>query len=72
MHYYENLLTQQATWRPNLDGLTFESLDPHSTRWLVRPFNEDEIQPVISGMTKEASGFDGFSTAFFSKLSGML
>lgn len=43
VHYYKDLLSEFASWRPRLDGLTFDSLDPLSASWLERPFDEDGV-----------------------------
>lgn len=53
VHYYENLLTEPTYWRPKLNDLFFESIDLQSATWLERPFDEDEIYKVISGMVKD-------------------
>lgn len=61
-----SLLLEQANWRPNLDGLAFDSLDPQSARWLEWPSGEDEIHNVIRRMAKDkARRPDGFSMSFF-------
>ncbi|KAF5447771.1 hypothetical protein F2P56_033295, partial [Juglans regia] len=52
-HYYETLLTEPATWRPKLDDLPFETIDSQLVNVLERPFVEDEIFKVISGMVKD-------------------
>ncbi|KAF5451980.1 hypothetical protein F2P56_027028, partial [Juglans regia] len=47
-HYYETLLTEPVIWRPKLDDLPFEAIDPQLVSVLERPFVEDEIFKVIS------------------------
>ncbi|XP_035545176.1 uncharacterized protein LOC118348231 [Juglans regia] len=62
VHYYETLLTESFPWRPKLDALNFEAIDLQSVSILERPFVEEEIYKVLSGMAKDkAPGPDGFS-----------
>lgn len=66
VQYYENLLTETEEWRPKLDGLNFDQLDFYAVSWLERPFEENEVYQVVSGMCKDkAPGLNGFSMAFF-------
>lgn len=53
VHYYEDLLSEPASWRPRLDGLAFDSLHLFSVSWLERHFDEDEVFQVVSDMAKD-------------------
>ncbi|KAF5470114.1 hypothetical protein F2P56_010654 [Juglans regia] len=66
VHHYKTLIIEPACWRPKLDALSFEAIDSQSMSVLERPFDEDEIYKVISGMAKDkASSPDDFSMGFF-------
>ncbi|KAF5457277.1 hypothetical protein F2P56_021390, partial [Juglans regia] len=66
VQYYENLLTETANWRPKLDALHFETFDPQYVSVMERPFDDEEIFKVITGMAKDkAPEPDGFSMGFF-------
>ncbi|XP_042969093.1 uncharacterized protein LOC122301777 [Carya illinoinensis] len=45
--FYEKFLTEQYTWRPKVDELTFDSIDHSSAAWLERPFDENEVLGVL-------------------------
>lgn len=51
--YFQQLLIEQVEWRPKIDGLSFESIEPHEVSWLERPFEENEIHKVMSVMVKD-------------------
>lgn len=45
-------LSEVADWRPNLDGLVFDSLDSITAGWLERPFEGNEVYQVVCGVVK--------------------
>lgn len=52
VHNYESLIIESTTWRPNLDGLAFESLDSQTARWLKRPFTKMRCIMWLMGCQK--------------------
>jgi hypothetical protein len=42
VQFYKNLYTEQFSWRPLLDGLSFDSIDEAKASWLERNFEEGE------------------------------
>ncbi|RVW24274.1 putative WD repeat-containing protein C2A9.03 [Vitis vinifera] len=56
-----NLLSEEAGWRPSLDGLAFEGLDSWEAESLEVPFSEEEVFTTLSDLGKDkAPGPDGF------------
>lgn len=65
-NFFKHLLTEQEGWRPKLDGLVFESIEPQDVFWLEKPFEEMEVHGVVRGIRKDkALGFDSFYMGFF-------
>lgn len=65
-HVVDFFETEQDGWRPMLDGLGFESIEPHDGSWLERPFEEVEAHDVVRRIVKDkAPGSDDFSMGFF-------
>lgn len=42
-----------ATWRPNLNGMSFEQLDSSVARCLERPFEENKVFQMVKGLCKD-------------------
>lgn len=54
--------------RPSLGGMEFERISRVEKDMLERPFSEEEVWNIISGMSGDKSlGPDGFSISFFKK-----
>jgi hypothetical protein len=71
--YYDKLYTEQSTWRPRVDGLSFSSIDAEERLWLERDFEEQEVWDVVRDLNGDkAPGPDGFTMAFFQKCWGIL
>jgi len=47
VHYYNKLYTEQSTWRPRVDGLSFSSIYAKEGNWLEREFEEQEVWEVV-------------------------
>lgn len=66
MHFYNNLYSEQFIWWPNLDGLSFGSIDAVEANWLEKAFEEGEVFGVAKAMKGDkASGLDSYFMAFF-------
>jgi len=66
IYYYNKLYTEQSTWRPRVDGLSFSSINAEEGTWLEREFEEQEVWEVVQNLNGDkASGPDGFTMAFF-------
>jgi hypothetical protein len=64
--FYQQLYTEQFSWRPLLDGLSFDSILENEASWLERDFEEEEVRKVVAAMDDDKPpGPDGFSMAFF-------
>jgi hypothetical protein len=64
--FYQKLYTEQCSWRPRVDGLSFDSIMESEACWLERDFGEEEVRKVVTAMAGDkAPGPDGFSMAFF-------
>lgn len=51
--------------RPVLEGVEFDQISDEMSRWLERPFTEEEVlSPLKSMEDDKASGPDGFLTKF--------
>jgi len=73
VNYYDTLYTEQSSWRPRVDGISFSSIDADECLWLERAFEEQEVWEVVRDMNGDkAPGPDGFSMAFFQKCWGIL
>jgi hypothetical protein len=63
---YNYLYTEQFSWRPKFDGLSFNSIGVVEANWLEREFEEGEVFEVVKALkTDEAPCLDGYSMAFF-------
>ncbi|KAG6728212.1 hypothetical protein I3842_02G162400 [Carya illinoinensis] len=64
--FFDNLFSEREGWRPTVDGLDFDSIEPQVASWLERAFEEDEVHDVIRKMEKDkVPGPDRFSMGFF-------
>jgi hypothetical protein len=63
--YYDKLYTEQSTWRPRVDGLSFSSIDVEERLWLECDFEVWEVVRDLNG--DKAPSPDGFTMAFFQK-----
>uniref|UniRef100_A0A2N9G078 Reverse transcriptase domain-containing protein n=1 Tax=Fagus sylvatica TaxID=28930 RepID=A0A2N9G078_FAGSY len=46
-HFYTNLYSEEADWRPKLDGIEFLMIPREEAMWLERPFDEEEVGGVL-------------------------
>lgn len=53
VNFFEHLFTKQEGWQPKLEGLVFESIEPHDVSSLKRPFEEMEFHGVVRRMVKD-------------------
>jgi hypothetical protein len=71
LHFYNKLYSEQCTWRPRVDGLSFQSIDANESTWLKMEFEEQEVWEVVRGLNGDkVLGPDGFTMAFFSRSVG--
>jgi hypothetical protein len=70
VNYYDSLYTEQSSWRPRVDVISFFSIDADECLWLERGFEEREVVREMNG--DKAPGPDGFSMAFFQQCWGVL
>jgi hypothetical protein len=66
VQFYKRLYSEQFSWRPKLDGLSFFSIDADERNWLERDFEENEVWEVVRDLNGDPSP-RGFSLAFFHK-----
>jgi hypothetical protein len=43
VNYYDTLYTEQSSWRPWVDGISFSSIDAEECLWLERVFEEHKV-----------------------------
>lgn len=56
------------SFRPTLDGVSFESIPTEMCDWLERPFEEEEVFKALGEMCGDkAPGPDGFTIAFYKR-----
>lgn len=68
VHFFNKLYSEQCSYRPRVDGLSFVSIDADESTWLKREFEEQEVWELVHGLNGDkASGPDGFTMAFFPK-----
>jgi hypothetical protein len=66
--FYHSLYQESESWRPEVDGLAFDSIDPIDRDLLERPFDREEVVQVLQNLQGDkAPGPDGFTMAFFQK-----
>jgi hypothetical protein len=61
VQFYNKLYTEQFSWQPKLNGLSFDSIGEVEANWLERVLEEGEK----AMNSDKASGLDGYSMAFF-------
>ena len=65
-HAFETLLIDNMSWRAELDGLSFSTLNPNDARNLELPFREEEVFIGLNEMERDkAPGPDDFTLAFW-------
>jgi len=73
VNFYNKLYSENCSWRPRVEGLSFLSIDEEESTWLERAFEEKEVWDVIKELNGDkAPGPDGFTVAFFQKCWGFL
>ena len=55
-HAFETLLTDNMSWRAELDGLSFSTLNPNDARNLELPFREEEVFIALNEMETRPRG----------------
>jgi hypothetical protein len=66
--FYHSLYQESESWRPEADGLDFDSIDPIDRDLLEKPFDREEVVQVLQNLQGDkAPGPDGFTMAFFQK-----
>ena len=45
--FYHSLYQESEYWRPEVDGLPFDSIDPFDRDLLERPFDREEVVQVV-------------------------
>jgi len=66
VHFLENLLHDNRTQRPLLDGISYDTISMEDAFDLVREFLEEEVRNAINDLGKEkAPRPDGFNIVFF-------
>jgi hypothetical protein len=64
VNYYDKLYTEQSTWRPRVDELSFSSIDAEERIWLERDI--EEVWEVVWDLNGDkALGPDGFAMVLF-------
>jgi len=72
VNHYDSLYTEQTSWRPRVDEISFSSIDADECLWLERGFEEQKVWEVVREMNGDkAPGPDGFSMAFFQQCWGV-
>ena len=63
---FQTLLTDNLSWRAELDGLSFSTLNPNDARNLELPFREEVVFTALNDMKGDkASGPDDFTLTFW-------
>jgi hypothetical protein len=66
--FYHSLYQESESWRPKVDGLAFDSIDPINRDLLERPFEREEVFHVLQNFEGDkAPGPNGFTMVFFQK-----
>ena len=66
--FYYSLYQESEPWRPEVDGLDFDSIDPIDRDLLERPFDREEVVQVLQNLQGDkAPSPNGFTMAFFQK-----
>jgi hypothetical protein len=60
------LYSEQYSWRPEIDGLSFQAIGVDEGSWLESDFEESEVFEVVKNLNGDkAPGPDEFSLGFF-------
>ena len=66
VQFYSSLYQENEVWRPDVDGLSFATIEEVDCRMLERRFEKEEVLGVIKEMQGDkAPGPDGFTMGFF-------
>uniref|UniRef100_A0A2N9ILC4 Reverse transcriptase domain-containing protein n=1 Tax=Fagus sylvatica TaxID=28930 RepID=A0A2N9ILC4_FAGSY len=66
VQFYTTLYQEDEGWRPDIDGLSFESIGEEARCMLERRFEKDEVLQVVWDLLGDkAPGPDGYTMAFF-------
>ena len=66
--FYHSFFQETKYWRPEVDGIEFDSVDASTRDMLERPFDGEEVFQVIQNLKGDkAPDPDGFTIAFFQK-----
>uniref|UniRef100_A0A2N9FT22 Reverse transcriptase domain-containing protein n=1 Tax=Fagus sylvatica TaxID=28930 RepID=A0A2N9FT22_FAGSY len=66
VQFYTSLYQENEVWRPDVDRLSFATIEEEECRMLERRFEKEEVLGVIKDMQGDkAPGPDGFTMAFF-------
>ncbi len=66
--FYHSLYQESESWRPETDGLEFDSIDLVDRGLMERPFDREEVLQVLQNLQGDkAHGPDGITMAFFQK-----
>lgn len=64
--YFMNLYRESGIGKPKLDGISFQRILANMRNWVELLFDEEEVKKVAWSIEDDkASGFDGFTMAFF-------
>ena len=64
--FYHSLYQESEAWKPEVDGLAFDSIKPTDRDLLERPFDKEEVVQVLQNLQGDkAPRPDGFTMAFF-------
>jgi hypothetical protein len=66
VQFYKKLYTEQFSWWPLVDGLSFDSIGETEANWLERKFEERDMLEVVKEMNGDKVwGPNSYSMAFF-------
>ena len=66
--FYHSLYHESESWRPEADGLEFDSIDLVDRGLMERPFDREEVLQVLQNLQGDkAPGPDGITMTFFQK-----
>ena len=65
--FYHSLFQESESWRPEADGIEFDSIDASARDMLERPFDREEVFQVIHNLQGDKACPDGFTMVFFQK-----
>ena len=64
--FYHSLYQESEAWKPEVDGLAFDSIKPTDRDLLERLFDKEEVVQVLQNLQGDkAPRPDGFTMAFF-------